>query len=178
MKNLHIKFPGGLLERLDAQRQKDRLSPGRSEFIRRLLDLQLSKMEVLDSKDKTRRQSQIGSASHAASPVDSTALKAPGPPVTSTGLVVHTSSGPQVIDDYTIEIEMPDGSMVRGLPKNASPELLARLKAEGARQPEPPHVAAERTNPPAATKSEELEEPADLGDAKSARGLLGNLLGA
>jgi Arc/MetJ-type ribon-helix-helix transcriptional regulator len=166
MKNLHIKFPDGLLERIDAQRRKDRLTPARSEFIRRLLDLQLQRLE-----DKTRRQSQTGSASHAASPADATA---PGP-VRSTGLVLHTPSGPQAIDDYTIEIERPDGSIVHGVPKNASPELLARLKAEGAIQPEPPRVAGGAPTNPPTTESEELEEPADLGDAKSARGVLGNL---
>jgi hypothetical protein len=138
MKNLHIKFPDGFLERIDAQQRKDQLTPARSEFIRRLLDLQLQRLEVLDSKDKTRRQSQSGSASHAASPADSTASKAPA--VRSTGLVLHTPSGPQTIDDYTIEIEMPDGSIVHGVPKNASPELLARLKAEVAIQPEPPRA--------------------------------------
>ncbi len=59
MKSIHLKLPEGFLERLETQRQKDRLSPDRSEFIRRLLDLQLSKLEAIDAREKTRRQSQL-----------------------------------------------------------------------------------------------------------------------
>ena len=59
MKSIHLKLPEGFLERIEIQRAKDRLSPDRSEFIRRLLDLQLSKLEAIDAREKTRRQSQL-----------------------------------------------------------------------------------------------------------------------
>lgn len=59
MKSIHLKLPEGFLERIETQRQKDRLSPDRSEFIRRLLDLQLSRLESIDAREKTRRQSQL-----------------------------------------------------------------------------------------------------------------------
>jgi Arc/MetJ-type ribon-helix-helix transcriptional regulator len=59
MKSIHLKLPEGFLERLETQRQKDRLSPDRSEFIRRLLDLQLSRLEAADVREKNKRQSQL-----------------------------------------------------------------------------------------------------------------------
>lgn len=59
MKSIHLKLPEGFLERIETQRQKDRLSPDRSEFIRRLLDLQLQRLEAADVREKNRRQSQL-----------------------------------------------------------------------------------------------------------------------
>lgn len=55
--------------------------------------------------------------------------------------------------DVVIELQLKDGSIVRGVPKNASPELLARLIAES-----------------------EQDEPAELGDSSGSKGLLGDLL--
>jgi Arc/MetJ-type ribon-helix-helix transcriptional regulator len=59
MKSLHFKFPERLIERIEAQRKKDRLSPDRSEFIRRLLDMQLTRLEAADAREIARRQPQL-----------------------------------------------------------------------------------------------------------------------
>jgi Arc/MetJ-type ribon-helix-helix transcriptional regulator len=154
MKSIHLKFPDGFLERLESQRKKDRLSPDRSEFIRRLLDLQLSRLETTDAREKSRR------------PRVATPVAATQSPRSDTARSIQVGPEAIIVDgvptpDVVIEIEMSDGSIVHGVPKNASPELLAHLDAPTG---------------PVTTKSEQLEEPADLGDAKPARGLLGNLL--
>src|SRR5260221_10223963 len=167
MRSIHFKFPEALFLRIEAQRKKDRLSPDRSEFIRRLLDMQLTRLE-----EKTQRRPSVVPAN-----VPPQSVQAAAAPEPESGVVwTNAPGGPRAIEEYTIEIEMPDGSIVRGVPKNASPELLARRKAEGTRQPAPARVAGGSPTNPAATKSEELEEPADLGDASSARAALANLL--
>jgi Arc/MetJ-type ribon-helix-helix transcriptional regulator len=152
MKSIHLKLPDGFLERLDLQRKKDRLSPDRSEFIRRLLDLQLTRLEAADVREKTKRRPHVVPANASAQPVQA------APPEPESGVVwTNAPGGPRAIEEYTIEIEMPDGA-----PANTSPELLASL------------VADQQRKSPSPAEPEPDDEP-ELGNASGAKGLLGTL---
>lgn len=117
MRSIHFKFPEALFLRIEAQRKKDRLSPDRSEFIRRLLDLQLQRLEAADVRETSRRRPQVA-----------TLIAPTPPPLSDTPRSIQAGPEAVIVDgvpthDVVIEIEMPDGSLVRGVPKNASPEL-------------------------------------------------------
>ena len=168
MKSIHLKFPDGFLERLESQRKKDRLSPDRSEFIRRLLDLQLSRLEASGAREKTPRRPHVVPVS-----VPAQSIEAAAPPEPESGVVwTNAPGGPRVVKDYTIEIEMPDG-----VPANASPELLASLAAEQQRksvQGQDGGGPVFSADAPSAAEPEPEDEP-DLGNASGAKGLLGTL---
>lgn len=167
MKSIHLKFPDGFLERIESQRKKDRLSPDRSEFIRRLLDLQLSRLEATDAREKTHRRPYVAPANTPAQSIQAV------PPESESGVVwTNAPGGPRVVKDYTIEIELPDG-----VPQNASPELLASLAAEQQRKSvhgQDSGRPVSSADAPSPAESEPDDEP-DLGNASGAKGLLGTL---
>jgi Arc/MetJ-type ribon-helix-helix transcriptional regulator len=167
MRSIHFKFPEALFLRIEAQRKKDRLSPDRSEFIRRLLDLQLSRLEAADAREKTQRRPHVVPANAPAQSIQA----APQEPESKV-LWTNAPGGPRAIKDYTIEIEMPDG-----VPANASPELLASLAA--AQQRKSVHGQdggrpVSSADAPSPAEPEPDDEP-DLGNASGAKGLLGTL---
>jgi Arc/MetJ-type ribon-helix-helix transcriptional regulator len=51
MKELHLRMPAGLLDRLDAQRKKDGTTTDRSDFIRRLVEKEITRMENRAARD-------------------------------------------------------------------------------------------------------------------------------
>src|SRR5258708_30773213 len=102
MKSIHLKFPDGFLERLESQRKKDRLSPDRSEFIRRLLDLQISRLEATDAREKTQRRPHVVPANAPAQSIQAAVPPLPSPPEPESGVVwTNAPGGPRAIAQYT-----------------------------------------------------------------------------
>jgi metal-responsive CopG/Arc/MetJ family transcriptional regulator len=51
MKELHLRMPAGLLNRLDAQRKKDGTATDRSDFIRRVVEKEITRLENRAARD-------------------------------------------------------------------------------------------------------------------------------
>jgi|HubBroStandDraft_2_1064218.scaffolds.fasta_scaffold18922_4 Arc/MetJ-type ribon-helix-helix transcriptional regulator len=51
MKELHLRMPAGLLDRLDAQRKKDGTTTDRSDFIRRVVEKEITRLENRSARD-------------------------------------------------------------------------------------------------------------------------------
>ena len=51
MKELHLRMPVGLLNRLDAQRTKDGTTTDRSDFIRRVVEKEITRLENRAARD-------------------------------------------------------------------------------------------------------------------------------
>src|SRR5258705_12548372 len=51
MKELHLRIPVGLLTRLDAQRKKDGITTDRSDFIRRVVEKEITRLENRAARD-------------------------------------------------------------------------------------------------------------------------------
>lgn len=51
MKELHLRMPAGLLDRLDVQQRKDGVATDRSDWLRRVVEKELTRLENRAARD-------------------------------------------------------------------------------------------------------------------------------